>query len=681
VDVVSSIWDYKRAGVVLIAGLCAWVPIVHGAEPRTNDAQELRLKPSGVLSNAASAAAAAANAANAAATAATAAAGAASAALEAINAILPASQRVSAPNKPAVALAPKSSEESVKPQPAPAESVQTVESEPSSERIINAETRFLVPEEHSLIALVGTFEIPVAVDMRGDFSKLTPGLQPLDSEPVNKAAETNLGESISAGRGFSRDSLVAGARAEQARAQSGQARALLLPSLFLRRSSGKETSSPSVALDAAGRAIATDTHQRTDTALTLRQPLVDLPSFFDYGRRGVIEQSREESRRAADGDAYLASVNAYLALISTRLQADMARDFEGQLKELLTYIEKRASAGASSASDMARVRARSQAAISSRLEQDAAHAAAGVEYVRLTNLAPRMARLPELEDLGARAMPDSLNRAVELAMDSNPDIAALIFESRAAEIDKSAAKSRFLPRLDLELTDNKSIHAGGDPSDSGQRDKRAMLVLNWSIFSGGGDLQYSNERSSRHMELKYSLDDQRRRVVQTLSAQYATLTSTRERLGAGYRELKSMAVAAEAMSKRMLSGNQSLLDLLDVYDRHYQAKVRLVNLHIQEMGSVAQIVRLVQGVPLSAVAAQTGSVPSSTSLATTDSGVSPASARTLPVAPVQISERPLAVNAALIKAVQPSTKEAAVVGAASPGPAPDAGPTADKREN
>ncbi|MBV5332594.1 hypothetical protein JZU54_03305, partial [bacterium] len=85
---------------------------------------------------------------------------------------------------------------------------------------------------------------------------------------------------------------------------------------------------------------------------------------------------------------------------------------------------------------MARVRARSQAAISSRLEQDAAHAAAGVEYVRLTNLAPRMARLPELEDLGARAMPDSLNRAVELAMDSNPDIAALIFESRAAEIDK-----------------------------------------------------------------------------------------------------------------------------------------------------------------------------------------------------------------------------------------------------
>lgn len=51
------------------------------------------------------------------------------------------------------------------------------------------------------------------------------------------------------------------------------------------------------------------------------------------------------------------------------------------------------------------------------------------------------------------------------------------------------------------------------------------------------------------------------------------------------------------MSKRMLSGNQSLLDLLDVYDRRYQARARLVNLHTQEMGAVAQVVRLVRGLP------------------------------------------------------------------------------------
>jgi len=38
--------------------------------------------------------------------------------------------------------------------------------------------------------------------------------------------------------------------------------------------------------------------------------------------------------------------------------------------------------------------------------------------------------------------------------------------------------------------------------------------------------------------------------------------------------------------------------MLDVYDRYYQARTRLVSLHVQEMGAVAQIARLVQGAPI-----------------------------------------------------------------------------------
>jgi anti-sigma factor RsiW len=97
--------------------------------------------------------------------------------------------------------------------------------------------------------------------------------------------------------------------------------------------------------------------------------------------------------------------------------------------------------------------------------------------------------------------------------------------------------------------------------------------------------------------LQYRLDDQRRRVVQALLANYAALATTSERIVAGYQELKSISIASEAMSKRMLSGNQSLLDLLDVYDRFYQARARLVSLHILEMNTVAQLVRLTFGTP------------------------------------------------------------------------------------
>jgi adhesin transport system outer membrane protein len=457
---------------------------------------------------------------------------------------------------------------------------------------------FAVPEKRSLAALIGMSEISVLADVDGQFVKSMAENQVFEKESASQIGEANLLESIRAGRSFNRESLASLARTEQAKAQTGQAFALMLPSVSVRGSSGYENSQPSVVIDqATGTLVSSDTHLRSDVALSIRQPLFDLPSYLDWRRREVVEQARGENYRVSDGDAYVSAVNVYLSLLSSRLQTDMTRDFEAQLAELLSYIEKRASAGAASISDMARVRARMQATLSSRLEQESAHAAAGVEFVRLTNLVPRKVRLPVIEDVGASLLPESFSMVVTTAMKSNPEIAAIIAEIQAAEIDKSAAKSRYLPRVDAEYTDSYSLHAGGDPSSSGQRDKRIMMVLNWSLFSGGSDYYNHIERTERRKELQYRLDDQRRRVVQALSANYATLSTTRDRIASGYQELKSISIAAEAMSKRMLSGNQSLLDLLDVYDRFYQVRSRLLSLHVLEMSTVTQLVRLSLGTP------------------------------------------------------------------------------------
>lgn len=469
---------------------------------------------------------------------------------------------------------------------------------PPAETLRQPGSGFVAPEKRNLAGLIGKSEISVLADVDGQFVRNMTGNQLIADEFARQTKATNLLESISAGRSFSRESLAALARTEQAKAQTGQAFALLLPSVSIRLSRGYETSEPSVKLDdTTGQPIATDTHLRTDTALTVRQPLFDLPGFLDWRRRKVIAEARTENYRASDGDAYLSAVNAYLSLVSSCMQADITRDFEAQLTDLFTYIEKRTNAGAASISDMARVRARSQATLSSRLEQESACAAAGIEFVRLTNIVPGKVHLPLLEDVGASILPKPFDKAVSTAMTSNPEIAALTAEVQAEGIDISAARARFMPRVDAEYTDTYSLHAGGSTLASGQRDRRSMMVLNWNLFSGGSDYQTHRERAERQKELLYRLDDQRRRVVQTLSANYATLTTTSERITSGYRELESISTASDAMSKRMLSGNQSLLDLLDVYDRFYQVRSRLVSLHILEMSTVAQLIRLTLGTP------------------------------------------------------------------------------------
>ena len=567
-------------------------------------------KPSTTLSAAAAAANAAVNAANSAASAATAAAAAATAAVEAMNAILPARERIQNQETinhqvPLNLAAPKDVlldqkneiyDNPVNFQNALINNENSTVMADTNRNDLGVTPKFAIPNEKTLTGLIGQLEVVVGADARKEFMQGIAGFTSGDNNQVQAISNMDLSQAIKASMGFSRDVLIASARMDQAKAQTGQARAFMLPSLLFNHKAGNEISRPGSQIDATtGKEVSKSNHYRRDSIITLKQPLFDLPGLYDYQRRQVIEESRAEGVRSSEGDAYLATVNAYLSLASTRLQANMAINYENQLKELFQYIDKRATAGAASNSDKERVRARSLSARSSRVEQEAANAAAGLELVRLINLAPNSLRIPELEDLGASVLPKTLEEAMPKAINANPDIATLKAELRAADLDKSVATGKLLPRLDLEYTDSDILHAGGQLS--GQADQRLMMVMNWSVFNGGSDMKLRDEKSARYMELSYRLDDQQRKVIQSLSAQYATLEATRSRILDGYRELESIATAAKAMSARMVSGNQSLLDMLDVYDRYYQARTRLVTLHIQEMTATAQIARLVQGMP------------------------------------------------------------------------------------
>ena len=413
--------------------------------------------------------------------------------------------------------------------------------------------------------------------------------------PIKVIDVLDLAGSTQAAMDFSRDVQIAITRVNQAEAQSNQARGFLLPNLSVRLNGGPETSSPGSISDVnTGNPLKSSSHTRYDFNATLRQPILDLPSIYDWIRRGKVEQSRKENQRGAEADAWLIATQTYLSLSSSRLLAALAVDYEKQLDDLKQYVEKRVNAGASSGSDMQRARARSLTARSARLEQEGIHASAGVEFVRLTNVAPQQIRLPVKSDVGN--VPDIMDEAIQVALSNNPDIAALQHDLESASLDKKVATSRFAPRFDVELSRYHTNNAGGE---SGlQEDTRYMLVMNMNILNGGADYYLREERKAKFEETRYRLDDMRRRLIKDLSAQYAILDSTKSRLVAGYREMKALTTAAKAMSEKMFAGNQSLLDLLDVYDRLYQSKVKLVNLHMQEISSAAQIWRLINGLPM-----------------------------------------------------------------------------------
>ena len=412
---------------------------------------------------------------------------------------------------------------------------------------------------------------------------------------VSFVEQITLPQAIREAFDFSRDVKIAQSRMDQAASQSRQARGTLLPSLSVRNARGDETSSPASFLDpVTGNAKTRDRHLRKDETITFRQPLFDAPSFLDWQRRDLLVDSREGSLRGSEGDTYVVTVQSYLTLASTLLLTELYKEYEQQLTLLFDYVAQRAAAGASSEADMERVRARNLTARSARLEQEAAYSAAVIDFVRLTNIAPRTLRLPRRQDASG-IVPDNFDQGVELALETNPEVKTLKAELEAAEKDIQAARARFLPRLDFELSDSKVTNAGG--ALGLQHDQRAMLVMNWNVLNGTTDYYNIREKQERRTEFMWRLDDQQRRLKQSLAAQYATLDATRARLAAGYREWSSIYSAARSMSQRMLAGNQSLLDLLDVLDRAQQARARLISLHAQEILALAQISRLIGKLP------------------------------------------------------------------------------------
>lgn len=584
---------------------CTWPMLVVSAAWAAEPQGDQTTAPATPLQAASSAAHAAVQAANAAAVAATAAASAATAAANAASEAVRATEQ--GMRQPQLVIAPATPEQLAKPPAAPVVAVpNTMQNQPQQAAKLNISPIGLQPlnldlptqgqsvaevRELSLSRLFGVGAIPVAVanEIHNEYLSSEYADNRASDNPANVVDTMDLRGATDAAVDFSRDVHVADERVNQAEAQSKQARALLLPNLSVRYGKGREISSPSSAIDArTGSRMEESTHTRTDRAITLRQPLLDLPSIYDWKRRQAVISSREESRRGSQGDAWLATVNAYLGLTTSRLIADLSLGYENQLNELFSYVDKRANAGASSSADRERVRARSLSARSARTQQEAAHSAASVEFLRLTNMAPQQIQLPDRKDMGV--IPETASDAVKIAMNNSPDIASLREELKAAQIDQNVARTRYAPRLDLELSRLTTNNAGGPVGE--QDDKRFMVVLNWNLLNGGGDYYMTKEKLSRIEEVRYRVDDLQRRITQAMISQYAILESSREQLVAGYRELNAITSAANSMSEKMFAGNQSLLDLLDVYDRRYQARTRLVTLHAQEIDALSQISRL-----------------------------------------------------------------------------------------
>jgi outer membrane protein TolC len=327
---------------------------------------------------------------------------------------------------------------------------------------------------------------------------------------------------------------------------------------------------------------------RKEYTATLRQALLDEPARREWTRQGVLTDSAELQLSGAASNALLESAGAWLSVLQARVSVQLGVDYTTLLDELSRYITERAAAGGASPADRERVRGRVANVRASMADANAALKVATRNLVRLTGSAPTSISLsfPASE----MAVPVSRDAAIEVAMQQNFELLAARAEVVAAEVERDISRSRFLPRVELELTHSRTTNSGGQENYS--RDTRGMVVLSLPLANGGADLAQVRAAQSRRSELQAKASNVERKLSLELETAYANLEASGQRYSAVRDELEANAKVVAAFRAQMLGSNRSLLEVLDAFQRLHQSRLDLTQALVSEAQSQLRVAHL-----------------------------------------------------------------------------------------
>lgn len=171
-------------------------------------------------------------------------------------------------------------------------------------------------------------------------------------------------------------------------------------------------------------------------------------------------------------------------------------------------------------------------------------------------------------------LPKSLNEAIMLAEQQNPQLLAAIFRSEAADHSLKASYGGFLPSVDLNLDYKEERYHGEQISD----DSDLTVKLNFTVPLFKPEALASSQ-VSRHVsqQRKYEARDARLTAKAMATVAWKSYHTAQKRYRLGLVRIKAAKEASRGMRRELDAGQRTVLDVLDTQERLVQAKVQAAN--------------------------------------------------------------------------------------------------------
>lgn len=300
-------------------------------------------------------------------------------------------------------------------------------------------------------------------------------------------------------------------------------------------------------------------------------------SIFEGGRRlGQIGLANAQIRASQEGlrsteqsvllDVIAAYVNVQRDAESVRIRENNVRLLERQQQAAKDRFE----VGEITRTDVAQADARLSGALAGLASARADHEASLAEYARIVGMPAQDLEAPP----AVAGLPSTLEEAVAVALDLNPDLRQFKENEAAARQQVRIARADLLPQLSVVGRMARDIDATTRGVRADSQSAAAQLTI--PLFEGGFARSRTRQARIGVLRAKAQTEEVRRGVVSQTTSAWNDYAAAQRVIEASRSQVKANELALEGVEQEQQVGLRTTLDVLDAQQELLDSQLALV---------------------------------------------------------------------------------------------------------
>ena len=347
-----------------------------------------------------------------------------------------------------------------------------------------------------------------------------------------------------------------------------------LPSLTISGSKSSEDTSKNTDRSGANSAV-TDVNSKTQSVLIEQKLFQGFAGIAGYEKNKIGLTLAQAKYLKKEQDVLFKAVEAYTGLAFAKEKLEINLSNVNLSERQVETDQSRLERGQVTLADVAQSESSLAESQAKLIESQNEVLTSRLEYEKVIGPLENIDNFNNNYEINFEA-PSSLNQAIEISKNNNPDLIISKLEYEQSEKDVTIAKSEFSPSATLSLESSKTDDLSATVDE---RDKETVkATISWPLFKGGKNFAELNRSKSLKNRKKLLFDYALKSNDADVASAWANLQSTESLLNSVKSQVKAAEIANEGISAEYESGlGRSTLDLIQSNTILLNSKISLAN--------------------------------------------------------------------------------------------------------